>query len=174
VEKLTALDRRLGELEAARERAGGRLEQVAALAKRAEERAGSAEKQAQEAGELQRRLSNQLEQRIRQIEQKIVEGAEELRNLASEMKSVAETNQAPPKPGPPEPAETTEINASEPVDVNTVDFEGLRRLGLSITDSARLLASRDVRGGFQRAEELDELGGLPPELVANLKSRFSG
>lgn len=46
------------------------------------------------------------------------------------------------------------------IDLNTIDFDGLRGLGLSVADSSRLLAARDVRGSFEGAGEIATIAGL--------------
>ncbi len=56
------------------------------------------------------------------------------------------------------PAATGKRAKGGKVDLNSATFEELRDLGLSVTLSARLIAYRDVRGGF---ESLDELNGIP-------------
>jgi DNA uptake protein ComE-like DNA-binding protein len=55
------------------------------------------------------------------------------------------------------------------LDVNDVSFEQLREVGLSITQSARVIAYRDTRGGFDSLDELDEIPGLPKETRGTLK-----
>jgi DNA uptake protein ComE-like DNA-binding protein len=56
--------------------------------------------------------------------------------------------------------------------LNGVTFEELRDLGLSVTQSARVIAYRDTRGGFDSMEELDEIPGLPKETRVALRSRL--
>jgi DNA uptake protein ComE-like DNA-binding protein len=58
-------------------------------------------------------------------------------------------------------------------DLNSLDYDGLRALGLSITESTKVLAVREIRGGFERPEELDELDELTPENVAVLKAHLA-
>jgi DNA uptake protein ComE-like DNA-binding protein len=53
--------------------------------------------------------------------------------------------------------------------VNDVSFEQLRELGCSVTQSARVIAYRETRGGFDSLDELDEIPGLPKETRAALK-----
>ncbi len=49
--------------------------------------------------------------------------------------------------------------------------EGLRGLGLSITQAARLVTNREARGGFASLDELDAVPGLPAEQRAELRER---
>jgi DNA uptake protein ComE-like DNA-binding protein len=53
--------------------------------------------------------------------------------------------------------------------VNDVSFEQLRELGLSVTQSARVIAYRETRGGFDSLDELDEIPGLPKDARGTLK-----
>jgi DNA uptake protein ComE-like DNA-binding protein len=58
------------------------------------------------------------------------------------------------------------------IDLNVATFEELRNLGLSVTQSARMIAYRDVRGGFQSLDELDDIPGLSSETRRDLKGRL--
>lgn len=57
------------------------------------------------------------------------------------------------------------------LDLNAATFEQLRTLELSVTQSARLIAARDTRGGFESINELDGLYGFPQAIRAMLKER---
>jgi DNA uptake protein ComE-like DNA-binding protein len=57
------------------------------------------------------------------------------------------------------------------LELNTASVEGLRGIGLSITQAARLVASREARGGFASLDEIDAVPGLPPEQRADLRER---
>jgi DNA uptake protein ComE-like DNA-binding protein len=50
------------------------------------------------------------------------------------------------------------------LDLNGATFEQLRDIGLSVTQSARVIAYRDAAGGFQSVDELQEIPGLSVEL----------
>jgi DNA uptake protein ComE-like DNA-binding protein len=58
-------------------------------------------------------------------------------------------------------------------DVNEVSFEQLRELGLSVTQSARVIAYREARGAFDSLDELDEIPGLPKDTRGTLKDLLS-
>jgi DNA uptake protein ComE-like DNA-binding protein len=58
------------------------------------------------------------------------------------------------------------------LDLNEAKFEELRELGLSVTQSARLIAYRDVRGGYGSLDELDEIPGLSAETRRELRGRL--
>ena len=70
-------------------------------------------------------------------------------------------------PDAPPPASSEERR----LDINAVRFEDLRGLGLSVSQSARVIATRDVRRGFNSLKELDDLDDLPNEVVSRLKQR---
>jgi DNA uptake protein ComE-like DNA-binding protein len=53
--------------------------------------------------------------------------------------------------------------------LNMASFEDLRAAGLSVTQSARLIAYRDVRGGYQSIEDLDDVPGLSSDTLTDLK-----
>jgi DNA uptake protein ComE-like DNA-binding protein len=55
------------------------------------------------------------------------------------------------------------------IDLNTASFEQLRSVGLSVTESARLIAHRDTRKGYEDLRELDEIPGLSAEAVGTLR-----
>jgi DNA uptake protein ComE-like DNA-binding protein len=58
------------------------------------------------------------------------------------------------------------------LDINALSFEQFRALGLSVTQSARLIALRDVNEGFSDIDELDTVVGFPAELRRDLKRRL--
>jgi DNA uptake protein ComE-like DNA-binding protein len=58
------------------------------------------------------------------------------------------------------------------LDLNAASFEELRGLGLSVTQSARLIAYRDVRGGYNSLNELDDIPGLSKETRTELRTRL--
>ena len=57
------------------------------------------------------------------------------------------------------------------IDLNTVTFEQLRAESLSVTQATRLLAHRERLGRFNSVDELDEVAGLPQEMLEDLKRR---
>jgi competence protein ComEA len=59
------------------------------------------------------------------------------------------------------------------LNVNEATFEELRGLGLSVTQSARLIAYRDVRGGFKSLDELDDIPGLPEATKKDLRDQLN-
>jgi DNA uptake protein ComE-like DNA-binding protein len=59
------------------------------------------------------------------------------------------------------------------LNLNESTFEELRGLGLTVTQSARVIAYRDVRDGFDSLDELDEVPGLSKETRSELRNRLS-
>lgn len=59
------------------------------------------------------------------------------------------------------------------LELNAAKFEELRELGLSVTQSARLIAYRDVRGGYESLDELDNIPGFSKGTLADLRSRLT-
>jgi DNA uptake protein ComE-like DNA-binding protein len=57
------------------------------------------------------------------------------------------------------------------IDLNSVTFEQLRAENLSVTQATRLLAHRERLGRFGSVDELDEVAGLPQDLLEDLKRR---
>ena len=51
-------------------------------------------------------------------------------------------------------------------------FEELREIGLSVTRSARLIAHREMRGGFASIDDLVGIPGLPKGSVTELQGKL--
>jgi DNA uptake protein ComE-like DNA-binding protein len=60
----------------------------------------------------------------------------------------------------------------EKLNLNEATFEDLRALGLSVTQSARLVAYRNVREGYKSLDELDEIPGLSRKTRAELRAQL--
>ena len=67
---------------------------------------------------------------------------------------------------------TTKARRNGKLDLNEASFEELRELGLSVTQSARLIAYRDVRGGYESLDEIDDVPGLSEKTRDELKDRL--
>lgn len=102
----------------------------------------------------------ELSARIDELESALADAKERAResSVAGEGKS-ATTRRSSRKKGVP--------------DLNEASFEELRNLGLSVTQSARVIAYRDVRGGYQSLDELDEIPGLPKETRMDLRQKLT-
>ena len=78
----------------------------------------------------------------------------------------APTPGLPPGPAPESPGP---FATGEGLDLNRAAFEDLRGLGLSVTQSKRVLAYRDERGGFRSVDELDQLPGFSRSQLEHLR-----
>jgi DNA uptake protein ComE-like DNA-binding protein len=58
--------------------------------------------------------------------------------------------------------------------INELTFEELREHGLSVTQSARLIATRDIRGGLESVDDLEKVPGFSKSTVAELKRSIEG
>ncbi len=71
----------------------------------------------------------------------------------------------PPERDPEPPAVSSRLN------LNSASYDDLRSLGLSVTQTGRVLAQREHKGGFSSLDELDEIPGFPGGFLGDLKSR---
>ena len=87
-----------------------------------------------------------------------------------------------PEPEPVAPQESPEASEvvggteegtinppAEPINVNEVGYEELRDLGLSVTQTGRVLAFRERSGGFTTLDDLNEIPGFPSAQLEQLK-----
>jgi DNA uptake protein ComE-like DNA-binding protein len=80
---------------------------------------------------------------------------------------------SPPEDRPGDEAATTLHNSTgEKLEVNTASYEDLRALGLSVTQTGRVLAYRERVGGFDSLEDLDAIPGFPRSFLDELKSHL--
>jgi DNA uptake protein ComE-like DNA-binding protein len=54
-----------------------------------------------------------------------------------------------------------------------VTFEQLRGLGLSVTQATRVIAYRERKDGFSSLDDLDDLPGMPKDLLDDLKGKLT-
>jgi DNA uptake protein ComE-like DNA-binding protein len=66
-----------------------------------------------------------------------------------------------------------EAGADGRLDLNTASFEQLRALGLSVTQAGRVIGQREQHGGFQSAEDVDAIVGIPKGVKEVLKQQRS-
>jgi DNA uptake protein ComE-like DNA-binding protein len=71
-----------------------------------------------------------------------------------------------PEPEPPAPSSEGKLN------LNSASYDELRSLGLSVTQTGRVLAQREHRGSFSSVDELDEIPGFPGGFLGGVKSRL--
>ena len=64
------------------------------------------------------------------------------------------------------------ISPRGPLDINEVRFEELRELGLSVTQTSRLLDFRTARGRITSIDEFDSLPGFPVDVRERIKSQL--
>ena len=195
--ELVETERRLAENQRrtaeALERAAARLEQVESRAEDAEQRAERAERLAGlKAEEIERaeRLREMLD-RIAQAEQRAAEAERRARAAVERAaEPVPEIDPAeifdqrdsePAAASPPPPPPKTVAAAEEPppapehpepaVDLNEASYEQLRGLGLSVTQTGRLLAHRERAGRFSSTDELEGIPGFPKGFLDGLRGR---
>jgi competence ComEA-like helix-hairpin-helix protein len=67
-------------------------------------------------------------------------------------------------------AQASPEGGSAPLDLNRATVDQLENLpGIGSVKAAAILEARDTRGGFQSMEELEEVRGIGPALVAKLR-----
>jgi len=59
------------------------------------------------------------------------------------------------------------------VNVNTASFEELRDLGMSVTQTGRVLAFKERNQGFKTLDELDAIPGFPRDFLDGIKQRLT-
>ncbi|MGZ5325274.1 MAG: helix-hairpin-helix domain-containing protein [Solirubrobacterales bacterium] len=109
-------------------------------------------------------LAREVEERVRAIEDRVASSNRAIQELAAPG--------APPAVEP-DPDPDPDEGAGGMLDINRISFEQLRDLGLTVTQAARLLASRDARGRFRSLDELNELWGFSRDLIENLMRRLN-
>jgi DNA uptake protein ComE-like DNA-binding protein len=121
--------------------------------------------------ELQpRSLRAQLDEAERELERRRIE-IEKMRDRIQRLER--ELNQRKRPPSPTKATQTT-VKAADPteqLDLNAASYDDLRGIGLSVAESARLIAYRDVREGIGSLEELAEIPGMSPEAVEQVRGR---
>jgi DNA uptake protein ComE-like DNA-binding protein len=132
---------------------------------------------------------SELQARIDDLEAKLAEakkrGTSRARKTSTVARRKAPAKASSPKAPSPRPARSrkpatgrtssksrTRRRKAEKLDLNEATFEDLRELGLSVTQSARLIAYRDVREGYKSLDELDEIPGLSEETRTELRAQL--
>jgi DNA uptake protein ComE-like DNA-binding protein len=67
-------------------------------------------------------------------------------------------------------------NPSSPagrISLNSATFEQLRELGMSVTQTGRVLAYRERNQGFKSLDELDAIPGFPDGFLDGVRDRLS-
>jgi len=104
-----------------------------------------------------------LRQRIEELEAEVAQGGA-AKKAAKPRRSVAKAGSGPSK--------ARGASKRGKRDLNDLTFEQLREIGLSVTQSARLTAAREARGGFDSIDQLDEIPGLSKKTVEGLKDQL--
>ena len=170
---------RLVEAKASESERAGQLRQMLDRISDAERRAASAEARAREA--------------VAQASEPLPGGEEIAGREQPEELPPLEPEDEPPRPHGdplvphPEPAPEPEpdtlapdpeapapgaIAAAGPVSLNAASYEELRTLGLSVTQTGRLLAHREQFGSFSSLDELAQIPGFSRATLEGLKGRL--
>ena len=64
------------------------------------------------------------------------------------------------------------VGSDPPLSINSATYEDLRTLGLSVTQTGRVLAHRERGGGFRSLDDLDEIPGFEAGFLEVLKVRL--
>jgi DNA uptake protein ComE-like DNA-binding protein len=123
-------------------------------------------------------MAREVEERVKAIEGRVRVAAGAVQTITAAQAGgsrTAEPLETPPEPAPraesrPEPAPE---DMGPKIDINRVSFEQLRELGLTVTQAARLLASRDARGRYRSLDEINDLWGFSRDLIDSLMRRLS-
>jgi DNA uptake protein ComE-like DNA-binding protein len=80
----------------------------------------------------------------------------------------------PPAEAEPEPAEGSDAAPAAPpatgaVNLNEASYDDLRRLGLSVTQTGRVLSRREELGRFNSLDDLDAVPGFSRTFLDELK-----
>jgi DivIVA domain-containing protein len=145
---------------------------LAALADRLDREPGAAQRPSGEPGN-DTELIETLEATIGNLEREVANANRREKRLADNLeKARRDTKGGREAPPPARTSRRTGRRAASrrgPIDVNRATFSQLRDLGLGVTDAARLTAVREIRGGFQSLDELDEIEGFSPTAIRRLK-----
>jgi DNA uptake protein ComE-like DNA-binding protein len=115
----------------------------------------------------------EAEREMAELRARVAELEAALASAQARAEQVVKAEQAEEPVRPVEaPVARARPTADGPADINAAGYEDLRELGLSVAESARLIAVRDVRGGIRSLDELDDVGDLPAERLTELKSRL--
>jgi DNA uptake protein ComE-like DNA-binding protein len=60
-----------------------------------------------------------------------------------------------------------------PLNLNDATFEQLRDVGMSVTQTGRVLAHRERSGHFGSVDELEDIPGFPQDFLDQIKARLT-
>jgi DivIVA domain-containing protein len=128
--------------------------------------------------EMEGEVITTLETTIEELEREVANGRRREKRLISKLEEAQKRLQSARKAGSPPARATARPRAGTAtrrrtrprrLDLNKVTFAELRHLGLGAAGAARLIAMRDIRGGFDSLDVLDELEGYPDATIEKLK-----
>jgi DNA uptake protein ComE-like DNA-binding protein len=124
----------------------------------------------------------QAEQRASEAEHRAREAVDRIAELVKPHGDERSSQDAPPEPEAgreqqaPEPEPRREEQPSAPegaLNLNQATYDDLRRLKLSVTQTGRVLDYRETLGGFKSLDQLDDISGLPRDLLTELKRQLT-
>jgi DNA uptake protein ComE-like DNA-binding protein len=121
---------------------------------------------------------DELSKRVEQLESQLADAKNQVAAKTTRRRTAPKAEaKTPPKAEAKAPAKAPARRGGAAkrnggLDLNSATFEELRGLGLSVTQSARLIAYRDVRGGYSSLDELDEIPGLSEETRGELRAQL--
>jgi DNA uptake protein ComE-like DNA-binding protein len=123
--------------------------------------------------------------RLRRSKQRVEEQEEEIDRLKDGINKLRTTEREPtPKPAARITSKGTQTRAkastgsrktaarSKKIDLQEASFEDLRGLGLSVTQSARLIAYREAGRGFESVDDLNTIPGFTKATLGKLRERL--
>ena len=124
--------------------------------------------------EAEEALAEQREQAERTVEQAATEAAAYNARIAEMQEELERLDDATRLANERVIAATSGGNRDEAgrLELNTITVEGLRRLGLSLTQAARVVRHREALGAFRSAEDLAAIPGFSHEQRADLADRI--
>jgi DNA uptake protein ComE-like DNA-binding protein len=144
-------------------------DELASQLRRAKEKLQAQDEMIEELKARVESLEGELESTNRTLNAKLAEGA-----TAERTKPAEHTRMPKPKPTPKPtamPKAPRKPRKGAGLDLNSATFEQLRELGLSVTQSARLIAYRDTRGRFESLDDVAAVPGFSRDTLRELSSK---
>jgi hypothetical protein len=129
--------------------------------------------------------AERVEEQLREVEERVERAGQSVRDMSAGQPPTRSTRPGPSADAPGREAEEASVDDASADDasghvvsravaaLNKLTFEQLRDLGLSVTQSARLLARRDARGSLASFDDLSDLAGFSREVLDQLRKRLS-
>ena len=159
-----------GELESERDRAVARADAAERRLRELESRPAAAAKESSEAAPA----GAGVVEADAPAEQALLEPARLGRRRRPEPSPSARPPERPVEPPPEdEPKPVAVPEPGERVNLNTATFEQLREIGMSVTQSNRVLAYRERLDGFKSVDDLDAVPGIPGSFLGVVKAKLT-